>query len=223
MQSLQWIPRPGVRLASDSEGVFRETRRPASRPEGPLRWRKRRKELQRMKCVCGISYSDNLDLWEELELDSVTVLAAECPDCREPGIKLSRDNRDKESAVTIYPVGPTRDPIKLVGVPEELVANYKKALRALRASLVERYGSGGRERLDTLIDKLLEDRGAAVSPGVRQNIDAVRQLGNMEAHEFDALSPEQVEWGVTIWERFMSDWYVQPLEDEAHRDALAAV
>ena len=35
-----------------------------------------------MKCVCGISYSDNLDLWEELELDSVTVLAAECPDCR---------------------------------------------------------------------------------------------------------------------------------------------
>ena len=191
-----------------------------------------------MKCVCGISYSDNSDLWEELELDSATVLAAECPDCREPGIKLSRDNRDKESAVTIYPVGPTRDPIKLVGVPEELVANYKKALRALptefysvaavlarkslEASLVERYGSGGRERLDTLIDKLLEDRGAAVSPGVRQNIDAVCQLSNMEAHEFDALSPEQVEWGVTIWERFMSDWYVQPLEDEAHRDALAA-
>ena len=191
-----------------------------------------------MKCVCGISYSDNLDVWDEIELVTAAVLVAECPDCHEPGIKLARDNHDKESAVTVYPVGPTRDPIKLVGVPEELAANYMKALRALptefysvaailarkslEASLVEMYGSRGRERLDMLIDKLLEDRGAAVSPGVRQNIDAVRQLGNMEAHEFDALSLAQVEWGVTIWERFMSDWYVQPLEDEAHRDALAA-
>ena len=86
----------------------------------------------------------------------------------------------------------------------------------------EKYGSERRERLDTLIYELLADRDAAVSPGVRQNIDAVRQLGNMEAHEFDALSLAQVEWGVTIWERFMSDWYVQPLEDETHRDALAA-
>ena len=86
-----------------------------------------------MKCVCGISYSDNLDEWDELELVNAAVFAAECPDCHEPGIKLARDNRDKESAVTIYPVGPTRDPIKLVGVPEELGANYMKALRALPA------------------------------------------------------------------------------------------
>ena len=192
-----------------------------------------------MQCICGIRYSDNSDQWLELELDNCIVFVAECPDCDEPGVKVARDGHGLKSARTIYPLGIGKKPISLVGVPEEIAVNYMKALRALpteffsaaailarkslETSLAEKYGSGKGERLNSLIDELLADKDAPISPGVRQNIDAVRQLGNMEAHEFDVLSTGQVEWGVTIWERFMNDWYVQPLEDQTNRDALALV
>ena len=192
-----------------------------------------------MLCTCGISYSDNLELWVEVDLDDgSTVYVSECPDCHEPGVKFVRSGNGPESAVVIYPTGIQRKPINLAGVPAETEANYLKALRALptefystaailarkslESSLAEKYGSGKGERLNNLIDELLADQSAPISPGVQQNIDAVRQLGNMEAHEFDALTIEQVEWGVRIWERFLTDWYVQPLEDKTHRGDLAA-
>ncbi len=146
----------------------------------------------------------------------------------------------------IYPPSSvsTRSEIDLLGVPELISRDYRIALKVLddpetypyanvlaRRSLetsLEKYRKGGeRVGLGTLIDRLLADTESGLSKPLLDSLDAIRKLGDMEAHHFlngdgeiVEVTKQETAWNISILERFLQDWYVRPAEDAAFRDGL---
>ena len=185
------------------------------------------------------------------------VFAAMCPDCGEVGIKcdFSYDAYDLaratvSSADHIFPPlsGSSRTPVSLEGVPERIASDYKKAIEALDSPnlysfanvLVRRSleatlelsgfgkGNGKRSRLDDLI-KALEADPQGTPKGILDNLDAIRKLGNYDAHIVDdehgkpiEPSPEETSWNVTLFERFITHFFVEPAQDKKMRESLPA-
>lgn len=151
-----------------------------------------------------------------------------------------------ERARQVYPPpsGPTRSEINLLGVPEHISRDYRTALkvlddpetypyanvlarRSLETSLEKYRKDGERAGLGTLIDRLLSDAENGLSRPLLDSLDAIRKLGDMEAHHFLNADGEIVEvtrqetaWNISILERFLQDWYVRPAQDAAFRDSL---
>ena len=60
-----------------------------------------------------------------------------------------------------------------------------------------------------------------------KNIDGIRNLGNIGAHETSdpnqatlRADKEQTSWNVTVWERLLEEWYVRPTQDAAQVSRL---
>ena len=169
---------------------------------------------------------------------------AVCPDCFEIGIKLNYEPRlspdeyhdffteNVQNATRIYPLlrTPERRERALDGVPENDCSDYRKALIALdHPDLYELANILARRSLEStvrtkyegrtlwnLIDALLQDKESGLSRGLLENIDAIRNLGNMGAHETSdpnqatlRADKEQTSWNVTVWERLLEEWYVR--------------
>ena len=188
-------------------------------------------------------------------LPSHRVFAAACPDCGTVGIKCFWGNRDQglmganvTSASHIWPriSGTSRAPVDLEGVPERIAADYRKAIEALDSAslygyanvLVRRsleatleqsgYAKEGKERprLAELI-AALEARPEGTPKGILDNLDAIRILGNLDAHLWDdehgqPIEPslEETSWNVTLFERFITHFFVEPAQDKRMRDSL---
>ena len=178
------------------------------------------------------------------------VFAGFCPECDHIGIKLSsvRPGLSHIEALKQYgaweatPIFPpetewAREPIDTQGVPDYLRSTYRKALlatadselygyasilarRAIESALKEQ-GFTGRD-LSQLIDKF-QQTPTGVPRGILDHIDAIRNLGNWDAHETADkkggwLEPSRTQcaWAVTLLERFLDHFYVQPAIDKAH-------
>ena len=179
---------------------------------------------------------------------------AVCPECLEIGIKVNRECRDwvegydfftedLMNATRIHPRLSTRKrrEIALDGVPENDRSDYRKALialehpdlyefanilarRSLESTLCTKYKS---RNLSDLIDALLQDKESGLSRGLLKNIDGIRNLGNIGAHEISdpnqttlRADKEQTSWNVTVWERLLEEWYVRPAQDAAQVSRL---
>ena len=150
-----------------------------------------------------------------------------------------------EEAIQIHPISqrPTRPEIHLDGVPDAICADYRIALkvlddpdvfpyanvlarRSMETALDKYRREGERIGLSTLVDRLHADQQNGLSKPLLENLDAIRKLGDMEAHRFFnsdgelvEVTQQQTSWNVSIWERFLQDWYVRPAEDAAfHAD-----
>ena len=176
---------------------------------------------------------------------------AVCPECLEIGIKINRECRYSDenetsdyftenlrNATRIHPRLSTRErrEMALDGVPENDRSDYRKALialdhpdlyefanilarRSLESTLSTKYEG---PNLWNLIDALLQDKESGLSRGLLQNIDAIRHLGIMAAHEIPDTNQatlradkKQTSWNVTVWERLLEEWYVRPTQDAA--------
>ena len=162
------------------------------------------------------------------------VFAAACPECGMVGIKcyFARDVYDVggatvSSAVHIWPSlsGSSRTPVSLEGVPERIASDYKKAIEALDSQNLYSFAnvlvrrsleatlvlsgfskeSGKRARLDALI-KALEANPQGTPKGILDNLDAIRKLGNYDAHLLEdehgkPIEPslEETSWNVTLY------------------------
>ena len=183
------------------------------------------------------------------------VFAAACPDCGIAGIKcypapdyLGLSYADVTSASHIWPklsVG-SRAPVDLEGVPERIASDYRKAIesldsaslygyanvlvrRSLEATLEQSgYAKVGKDRprLAELIGAL-EARPEGTPKGILDNLDAIRKLGNYDAHLWDdehgqPIEPslEETSWNVTLFERFITHFFVEPAQDKRMRDSL---
>ena len=146
--------------------------------------------------------------------------------------------KNVKNATRIYPrlSTPERREIALDGVPENDCSDYRKALialdnpdlyelanilarRSLESTLRTKYEG---KTLSNLIDALLQDKENGLSRQLLENIDAIRNLGNMGAHEIADTNQatlradkEQTSWNVTVWERLLDEWYVRPAQDAA--------
>lgn len=149
-----------------------------------------------------------------------------------------------QGAQTIYPqvTRRTKPEITLQGVPASIQDSYRKALSALDSPTLYEYAvvlarrsleATLRElgypewRLVDLIDGLLADEHNGFPSHLLKNINAIRNLGNIEAHEFTtsdetvlSVTKPQADWCVSIWERVLMHCYVQPAEDQAFQDRL---
>ena len=217
-----------------------------------------------MNCSCGISYSDNDEQWQNIDVDPsrtdidfprYRVFAATCPDCGTVGIKCYSGDPYRgltyatvTSASHIWPnlAGSSRAPVDLEGVPDRIASDYKKTIEALdslslygyanvlvRRSLeatLERsgYAKAGKDkpRLVELI-AALEARPEGTPKGILDNLDAIRKLGNYDAHLWDdehgqPIEPslEETSWNVTLFERFITHFFVEPAQDKRIRDSL---
>ena len=149
-----------------------------------------------------------------------------------------------QDARTVFPTiyRSTRTAIPLDGVPAPIQDTYRKALTALdsptlyeyavilaRRSLetsLRRLGYSGRD-LANLVDSLLADQGNGFPNRLLENIDAIRNLGNIEAHEITAehddplaVSKAEADWCISIWERFLTHCYVEPAQDALFQQRL---
>ena len=183
------------------------------------------------------------------------VFAAACPDCGAVGIKCYFGNRDYRlryanvtSAFHVWPIlsGTSRPTVDLEGVPERIASDYRKAIEALDSAslsgyanvLIRRsleatlelsgYAKEGKERprLAELI-AALEARPEGTPKGILDNLDAIRRLGNLDAHLWDdedgqPIEPslEETSWNVTLFERFITHFFVEPAQDKKMRDSL---
>ena len=181
-----------------------------------------------------------------------------CPKCSEIAVKLnyapefsSDFNLDPftdnvENATRIHPLlkTPERKEIALDGVPESHCSDYRKALIALdHPDLHEFANILARRSLETilrieykgktlsdLIDALLNDKENGLSPRLLRNIDAIRHLGNIGAHDIAGntdeplrADKEQTSWNITVWERLLEEWFVRPAQDAAQLGRLKEV
>ena len=127
------------------------------------------------------------------------------------------------------------------GVPENDCSDYRKALialdhpdlyefanilarRSLESTLRTQYEG---RTLSNLIDALLQDKESGLSHRLLKNIDGIRNLGNIGAHETSdpnqatlRADKEQTSWNVTVWERLLEEWYVRPTQDAAQVSRL---
>ena len=181
---------------------------------------------------------------------------AVCPECLEIGIKINRECRYSDenetsdyftenlrNATRIHPQlrTPERREIALDGVPENDCSDYRKALialdhpdlyefanilarRSLESTLRTQYEG---RTLSNLIDALLQDKESGLSHRLLKNIDGIRNLGNIGAHETSdpnqatlRADKEQTSWNVTVWERLLEEWYVRPTQDAAQVSRL---
>ena len=177
-----------------------------------------------------------------------------CPECSTIGIKLNHDPefssdfdpdpyiRNVKNATRIHPLKtPERREIALDGVPESHCSACRKALialdhpdlheyanilarRSLEAILRTEYNGN---TLAALIDTMLQDKESGLSRGLLKNIDAIRNLGNIGAHDIPGNAPEplradkeQTSWNITVWERFLDEWFVRPTQDAAQLGRL---
>ena len=152
------------------------------------------------------------------------------------------------SAFHVWPIlsGTSRAPVDLEGVPEIIASDYRKAIEALGSAslygyanvLVRRsleatleqsgYAKEGKERpqLAELIGALAA-RPEGTTKGILDNLDAIRRLGNFDAHLWDdddgqPIEPslEETSWNVTLFERFITHFFVEPAQDKKMRDSL---
>ena len=183
------------------------------------------------------------------------VYAAACPDCGIAGIKYYPGDghyglryANVTSAFHVWPKlsGASRAPLDLEGVPERIASDYRKAIEALDSASLYGYAnvlvrrsleatleqSGyakvgkGRPRLVELIGAL-EARPDGTPKGILDNLDAIRKLGNYDAHLWDdehgqPIEPslEETSWNVTLFERFITHFFVEPAQDKKMRDSL---
>ena len=182
------------------------------------------------------------------------VFAAACPDCGVVGIKCYPGDRhgltyaEVTSASHIWPklLGASRAPVDLEGVPERIASDYRKAIEALDSAslygyanvLVRRsleatlersgYAKEGKDR-PRLVELIaaLEARSEGTPKGILDNLDAIRKLGNYDAHLWDdehgqPIEPslEETSWNVTLFERFITHFFVEPAQDKKMRDSL---
>ena len=180
---------------------------------------------------------------------------AVCPECSEIGLKLNHAPQfandfwfdpfmeNVKKAIRIYPhlTTPERRGIPLDGVPESDCSDYRKAVIALdHPDLYEFANIVARRSLERilrtkytghtlshLIDKLLNDKDNGLSRNLLNNIDAIRNLGNMGAHditdnEHETLraDKDQTQWNMTVWGRVLEEWYVRPAQDAAQLGKL---
>ena len=146
--------------------------------------------------------------------------------------------RNVKTAIRIYPLlkTPERKEIALDGVPESHCSDYRKALialdhpdlhkfanilarRSLEAILRTKYNG---RTLANLIDTMMKDKESGLSRGLLENIDAIRHLGNIGAHDVPGntdeplrADKEQTSWIITVWERLLEEWIVRPAQDAA--------
>ena len=183
------------------------------------------------------------------------VFAAACPDCGTVGIKCYFGERrhgltysNVTSAFHIWPQlsDSSRAPISLEGVPDRIGSDYEKAIEALdsqrlygyanvlvRRSLeatLQMFGYGKenerRDRLSDLI-KALEANPKETPRGILDNLDAIKKLGDYDAHlllddDGQPIEPslDETSWNVTLFERFITHFFVEPAQDKKMRDSL---
>ena len=197
----------------------------------------------------GVAINDNVS--------NSSLFYAVCPECLEIGIKINREcmdsneendyfTEDLRNATRIHPQlrTPERRQIALDGVPENDCSDYRKALialdhpdlyefanilarRSLESTLRTQYEG---RTLSNLIDALLQDKESGLSHRLLKNIDGIRNLGNIGAHETSdpnqatlRADKEQTSWNVTVWERLLEEWYVRPTQDAAQVSRLQDV
>ena len=180
---------------------------------------------------------------------------AVCPECLEIGVKLNYEPGTSNNGILDYFTENLKDAtrlspplrtserreIALDGVPENDCSDYRKALiamdhpdlyefanilarRSLESTLRTKYEG---RTLSNLIDALLQDKESGLSRGLRENIDAIRNFGNMGAHEISDTNQAtlradtlQTSWNVTVWERLLEEWYARPAQDAAQLSRL---
>ena len=136
----------------------------------------------------------------------------------------------------------TRKEIDLTGVPGSLAEDYRKALKALaEPELYEFANVLARRSLETIlmekgyegknlrsqIESLQNKKPPGIPGSITENLDAIRTLGNWGAHRTDdkagtyiEASIEETEWNITLWERVMIFFYVEPEQDKTHKDRI---
>ena len=149
-----------------------------------------------------------------------------------------------QAAHTVYPPISRSDraAIPLDGVPAPIQDAYRKALTALDSPILYEYavilarrsleislrqmGYSG-HALANRIDSLLADQGNGFPKRLLENIDAIRNLGNIEAHEITAdddnplaVTRAEADWCISIWERFLTHCYVEPAQDDVFQQRL---
>ena len=205
-----------------------------------------------MKCPhCLIAFHDE-DLWERYEIETPeesaatwVCLAAVCPICKSPIIKLVKEALGSFEVIdkrVIYPASPQRAPVGN-SVPEGLRQDYLEACqvlplsakasaalsrRVLQAILTDR--GYARKNLSEQIDAVLNesDRQKALPLSLREMIDAIRQFGNFSAHPITDITslqiidvePEEAEWCLEIIEGLFDHYYVKPADSRSKRAAL---
>jgi Domain of unknown function (DUF4145) len=171
--------------------------------------------------------------------------SALCPNCGDVTIEVARwydrENRG-EAWRQIYPIGASRGPVS-PEVPDDIAQDYIEACNVLpispkaSAALSRRclqnilHGHGYEARaLAREIDLLMNesDPKKALSHGLRETIDSIRNFGNFSAHPIDdrtslqiiGVEPHEAEWCLQILEDMFEHFYVGPAAAKAKQAAL---
>ncbi len=158
-----------------------------------------------------------------------------CPNCRRIVVTLETSSGD-ESFVA-WPIGGSR-PVP-TEVPADITKDYREASAILYLSPKASAALSRR-----CLQAVLRDRGNsqhdlskqidAALPGlplyIRENLDAVRNIGNFAAHpgkdqttgEIIDVEPGEAEWNLDVLDELFEFYYVAPAIAKAKRDALNA-
>ena len=205
-----------------------------------------------MKCPhCFISVhvswqSTTILLYGNTILPGWLVVAAKCPNCRRPIIKLSADERGddmlSQGEYLVYPRSPTRTDVSNA-VPAILRNDYAEACNVLSIS-AKASAALSRRILQTILaeqgyqssnlakqinDVLNESDPSKVLPiYIRDVIDAIRHFGNFAAHTITDKTSLQVidveaneaEWCLEIVESLFEHYYITPARNQSNIDKL---
>lgn len=142
-------------------------------------------------------------------------------------------------AMMVWPKGVSRAAVPLE-VPPTIVEDYKEACLVLadspkasaalsRRCLQNLLRQAAAVKHGDLIDEIQQvlDTGK-LPPGIAENIDAIRNIGNFAAHptkskstgEIVDVEPHEAEWNLDVLESLFDFYFVQPARAKAKRDAL---
>jgi Domain of unknown function (DUF4145) len=141
--------------------------------------------------------------------------------------------------VMVRPKGSARPPCP-PEVPHDIKKDYAQACLVLTDSpeasaalsrrclqhVLHEQGFKSKNNLADEIDKVIQS--GKLPSGVAENIDAVRNIGNLAAHAQEGLAigeivpiePEEAEWNLDVIESLFDVFYVQPSIAKQKRDAL---
>ncbi len=211
-----------------------------------------------MKCPhCLVEFHDQQTFWSVVvgaDADQWWILSRRtCPGCNRfvlylengaapgPLTQAQQNVRMNPGArsILVWPKGVSRAPVPQE-VPPAIVEDYKEACLVL-ADSPKASAALSRRCLQNLLRQAAGVKPADLSneiqqvldsgklpPGVADNIDAVRNIGNFGAHpnkskstgEVVDVEPHEAEWNLDVLESLFDFYFVQPARAKARRDAL---
>ena len=205
-----------------------------------------------MKCPhCFISVhvswgASNVLLHNRNILSGWEVLAANCPSCELPIIKISIetfiDNKRRNKEYPVFPRFPTRTRVGHA-VSATLRDDYAEACNVLSISpkasaalsrrilqiILTEQGYQSSNLAKQINDVLNENNPSKVLPiYIREVIDAIRNFGNFAAHPITDktslqvidVEPNEAEWCLEIVEKLFEHYYITPARNRSNIDKL---